>query len=60
MADLVHMRARRRFWLTPKRRPVAGETFHVSPGLAERLARRGDASPELEAKPRRRRKQVSE
>lgn len=55
MADgLMRMRACRRFPLTPKRKLVIGETFHVSAQLAERLVRRGDAEADPEpVKPRR-------
>lgn len=55
----VKMCARRRFRLTPKRQVTAGETFHVSPALAERLIRRGDAVAQPEPTPRRKRKQAS-
>jgi hypothetical protein len=59
MAEVVRMIARRRFWLTPKRRLTSGEAFHDSPGLAERLARRGDEAPEPErVRPTRKRKQA--
>lgn len=60
MADSIRMSARRPFRLTPQHRVVIGEVFYVSPGLAERLARRGDAMAEPEpAKPRRRAKKAA-
>lgn len=55
MADQIRMSARRRFWLTPQRRPFVGDVFYVSPRLAERLVQRGDAehapAPMLEPEP---------
>lgn len=52
MADLVRMCARRRFKIAPQQRLLAGDVFHVSPALAERLIRRGDAVAQPEpAKP---------